>query len=192
LHIAIEGLDGVGKTATCKELAVRIGYSFVEKPLHYLFDSPKTFDNYIRIRDYVNAQINRKFTSWFYGLGNILAYHLFENDNFITDRHLVSNFLWSGDENSRPVFDCLIKLIGKPDITILLFADEDILKSRLRNRDKKDKDLKKANLNEFAIRKMEQFLNDYNMKYFKINSSHLTVEQVVNNIMAILKKERII
>jgi len=192
LHIAIEGLDGVGKTTTCKELADRIGYKFVEKPLHYLFDPPKTFDNYIKIRDYVNDQTNRKFTSWFYGLGNILTYHLFENENFITDRHLVSNFLWSGDESSRPVFDCLIKLIGKPDITILLFADEDTIKSRISKRSKNDKDLEKAHLSKYAIKKMEQFLNDYDMKYFKLNSSHLEIEQVVDSIMAILKKEGIL
>lgn len=37
-HISIEGMDGVGKSTTCKILAERLGYEFVEKPLHYLFD----------------------------------------------------------------------------------------------------------------------------------------------------------
>lgn len=37
-HISIEGMDGVGKSTTCKLLAERLGYIFVEKPLHYLFD----------------------------------------------------------------------------------------------------------------------------------------------------------
>ena len=30
-HIAIEGMDGVGKTTTCKLLAERLGYKFIEK-----------------------------------------------------------------------------------------------------------------------------------------------------------------
>ena len=35
-HISIEGMDGAGKSTTCKILAERLGYEFVEKPLHYL------------------------------------------------------------------------------------------------------------------------------------------------------------
>ena len=36
--VAIEGMDGVGKTTACKLLAERLGYKFVEKNLHFLFD----------------------------------------------------------------------------------------------------------------------------------------------------------
>jgi thymidylate kinase len=38
MHIAIEGLDGVGKTSTAKLLADEIGFKFIEKPMHYLTD----------------------------------------------------------------------------------------------------------------------------------------------------------
>ncbi len=192
MHIAIEGMDGVGKTTISKKLAVKLNFKFVEKPLHYLFDSPNKFDNYFRIREYVNNQTNLKFTSWFYGLGNILTYHLFENQNIITDRHLVSNFFWSGDETSRPVFDCLIELIGKPDITILLYADEKSIRKRLRKRNKHDEDIKKTHLNQFAIFKMEQFLIEYKMKYFKIDTSNLSLEKVLDKIEIIFKNEEII
>lgn len=192
MHIAIEGLDGVGKTTTCKKLAEKLGYKFIEKPLHYLFDSPDSFENYFRIRDYVNIQTNYKFTSWFYGLGNILTYHLFGQENIITDRHFVSNYTWSGDETSRPVFECLIKLIGKPDITIILFAEEDTLKARLKKRDINDRDLKKTHLNLFALKKMEEFLKEYEMKYYTIDNSNLKVDEVVKRIISILLKEGII
>ena len=67
-HIAIEGMDGVGKTTTCKLLAERLGYKFIEKNLRFLFDENNEFDNYFRIRDKVNANPDRLFTSWFYGL----------------------------------------------------------------------------------------------------------------------------
>ena len=40
IHISIEGMDGVGKSTTCKLLAEKLGYIFVEKPLHYLFVYP--------------------------------------------------------------------------------------------------------------------------------------------------------
>ena len=65
-HISIEGMDGVGKSTTCELLAKRLGYKFVEKPLHYLFDkNSDSFEEYIRIRNQVNANSNRIFTSWF-------------------------------------------------------------------------------------------------------------------------------
>ena len=81
-HISIEGMDGVGKSTTCKLLSERLGYKFVEKPLHYLFDeSEEKFDEYIRIRDQVNANPNRIFTSWFYGLGSIYMYEMFKDEN---------------------------------------------------------------------------------------------------------------
>ena len=49
-HIAIEGMDGVGKTTTCKLLAERLGYKFIEKNLRFLFDDNDSFDNYYRAR----------------------------------------------------------------------------------------------------------------------------------------------
>ena len=62
-HIAIEGMDGVGKTTTCKLLAERLGYKFIEKNLRFLFDENDSFNNYFRIRDKVNANSDRLFTS---------------------------------------------------------------------------------------------------------------------------------
>lgn len=60
IHISIEGMDGVGKSTTCQLLANKLGYKFIEKPLHYLFDeSDNSFDEYIRIRNQVNANPKR-------------------------------------------------------------------------------------------------------------------------------------
>ena len=70
-HISIEGMDGVGKTTTCRLLAEKLGYEFVDKNLRFLFDENGDYRNYLLIRDKVNANSDRLFTSWFYGLGNI-------------------------------------------------------------------------------------------------------------------------
>jgi len=192
MHIAIEGMDGVGKTSTCKLLAKKINFKFIEKPLHYLFDTEGSFYNYIRIRDYVNQQENRQFTSWFYGLGNIFLYHKFGNENIITDRHLLSNYVWSGDETSEVVFDCLTTILKNPDCTFILYANDEILKERLKMRDKNDPDIGKIRFNNKSIKKMEQFLLKNNMKYYKIDTSHLNLEEVVDRIVGILRKEVLI
>ena len=33
VHLSIEGMDGIGKSTTCKLLAKRLGFFFVEKPV---------------------------------------------------------------------------------------------------------------------------------------------------------------
>lgn len=38
MHIAIEGLDGSGKTTTAQRVAEIIGFDFIEKPLHYFLN----------------------------------------------------------------------------------------------------------------------------------------------------------
>lgn len=47
-HISIEGMDGVVKSTTCKLLAEKLGYIFVEKPLHYLLDDNEAEKNNIK------------------------------------------------------------------------------------------------------------------------------------------------
>ena len=82
-HISIECMDGVGKSTTCKLLAERLGYIFVEKPLHYLLDdSDDEIKQYQKVAKRVNDNPNRNFTAWYYGLNNI---YLYEKD----DRKLI-------------------------------------------------------------------------------------------------------
>ena len=74
-HISIEGMDGVGKSTTCKLLAEKLGYEFVEKPLHYLLDdSDDEIKQYQKVAKRVNSNSNRTFTAWYYGLNNIYLY----------------------------------------------------------------------------------------------------------------------
>ena len=69
MHIAIEGLDGVGKTTASERVAERLGFDFIEKPLHYLTDREGT-ENYMRMTQYINGNLPADFTAMFYGLGN--------------------------------------------------------------------------------------------------------------------------
>lgn len=48
MHIAIEGLDGAGKTETAKIVAQKLGLDFIEKPLHFITDE-QGMENYYEI-----------------------------------------------------------------------------------------------------------------------------------------------
>ena len=182
-HIAIEGMDGVGKTTASKLLAKRLGYKFIDKNLRELFDDGDSYDNYIRIRDNVNASPDRLFTAWFYALGNIYLHTAHEKENIVTDRYFLSNYAWSGTENNDEVYDLLVKKLGFPDLTVILYADEHAILSRLRHRDELDSDIKKVTLAKEKYEKMIYFCEKYKMPYMVIDTSNLSPEEVVEVIM---------
>lgn len=182
-HIAIEGMDGVGKTTASKLLAGRLGYKFVDKNLSELFDDNGSHDNYVRIRDKVNASPDRLFTAWFYALGNIYLHTEHGNENIVTDRYFLSNYAWSGTENNVEVYDLLVKKLGFPDLTVILYADEHAILSRLRHRDELDSDIKKVTLAKEKYEKMIYFCEKYKMPYMVIDTSNLSPEEVVEVIM---------
>ncbi len=182
-HIAIEGMDGVGKTTASKLLAKRLGYKFIDKNLRELFDDGDSYDNYIRIRDKVNASPDRLFTAWFYALGNIYLHTAHEKENIVTDRYFLSNYAWSGTENNDEVYDLLVKKLGSPDLTVILYADEHAILSRLRHRDELDSDIKKVTLAKEKYEKMIYFCEKYKMPYMVIDTSNLSPEEVVEVIM---------
>lgn len=180
MHIAIEGMDGVGKTTVARKLASMLGFKIIEKPLHYLFDEEGENRNYIRIRDYINEQTdNDILRAWFYGMGNIFLYHKFKDENIITDRHFVSNYYWCGGKETECIFKCMIDLIGKPDFTFLLYASTKEGARRIKNRDLNDTDITKTKLYPDARKKMEGFLKRYDMEYLSIDTTNLTVQEVV-------------
>ena len=182
-HIAIEGMDGVGKTTASKLLAKRLGYKFIDKNLRELFDDGNSYDNYIRIRDKVNASPDRLFTAWFYALGNIYLHTAHEKENIVTDRYFLSNYAWSGTENNDEVYDLLVKKLGFPDLTVILYADEHAILNRLRHRDELDSDIKKVTLAKEKYEKMIYFCEKYKMPYMVIDTSDLSPEDVVEVIM---------
>ena len=188
MHIAIEGMDGVGKTTAARLLSARLGFRLVEKPLHYLLDETEPPENYLRCRDYINQQTeNDALRAWFYGLGNIFLYHHFQNQDVITDRHFVSNYYWCGAPETEAIFQCMVELVGKPDHTFLLHASIDESIRRLKSRDPNDPDLAKAQLGTESRSKMESFLVRYAMPFTSIDTTKLSPDQVVEHMLAVLR-----
>lgn len=187
IHIAIEGMDGVGKTTICELLSQKTGFQFVTKPLHYLTDdNNEEWPNYFRARDIANRSDNKDFSAWFYGLGLIYSYEKFKDKNIITDRHIVSNYCWSGTSSNKDIFDLLIKKLKNPTLTVILYATKEKIIERLKKRDLYDKDLNRVDSSECVYEKMISFCELNHFPYIVIDSSDLTPNEIVEKILEAL------
>lgn len=183
-------MDGVGKSTTCKALADRLGYVFVEKPLHYLLDdSDNDFHQYQKIAKRVNENRSRDFTAWYYGLNNIYLYEKFKHQNIITDRHIVSNYCWSGTEYNDDIYNLILKKIGKPKLTVILYAKPETIEKRLLLRNQNDPDLMKVRLSEHVYERMIYFCEKKKLNYIIVKSDDKTTDQIVDEIVNVLKED---
>ncbi len=183
-HISIEGMDGVGKSTTCKLLAEKLGYEFVEKPLHYLLDDSNTdITQYQKVAKRVNSNSNRNFTAWYYGLNNIYLYEKFKDKNIVTDRHIVSNYCWSGTDYNKDIYNLILKKIGKPKLTVILYAKPEVILTRLKKRDINDSDIVKVEKSEKAYERMIYFCETKKLEYMVVDTSNKSVDEVVDEIL---------
>jgi thymidylate kinase len=182
IHISVEGFDGVGKTTAATSLSEKLGFVLVEKPLQYLFDPNGGNREYLRIRNYMNevSPTNTPLSACFYSLGNIYLYEKFKEQNIVTDRHILSNYAWSGSEKSKPLFDALYQIIGAPTYTFIIYSDEETIYKRLKSRDENDSDLKKIKKAPMIYDKMLRFADEHKIPYKLIETKNLTPEEVVN------------
>lgn len=193
MHIAVEGIDGVGKTTLARKLAKNIGFHCIEKHLHALTDGDDIDDipNYMRITSHVNASDNATFRAWFYALGNLYLKEHYQNTNIVTDRYFASNYSWNGTPENEFIFEKLMELLGKPDITFLIYANPDVRAERIRRRNPNDPDLLNSSIDfsEQMYGKINGFLQKYNFKYHLIDTSCLSIENALQKMHLILSKE---
>lgn len=180
MKIAIEGMDGVGKTTISKLLAEELNYVYIDKPLHYFFEDgiEKDYQDLMKAVNKVSNTNDPIIRSWFIGLGNLFSFRKFSKENTIIDRHFVSNYYWNGSEESDLIFKTMIDLVGKPDLTILLYASPETRIQRLRMRNPEDEDLKNTEKLADGYPKMIEFVEKFGIPNLLINTENKTINDI--------------
>lgn len=190
MKIAIEGMDGVGKTTMAKKIAKDFDFLYIDKPLHYLLTGTEE-EAYAELSKILRKMYDLDdsiIKAWMIGLGNIYSCRQFKDRNIVLDRHLVSNYFWNGNEESNTIFKVLIELIGVPDLTILLYASPETRKDRLFVRNMKDRDILDPEINVEGYDKMKEFLEKFKIPYVQINTENKNIDEVYEMVRKYIKK----
>ena len=181
MRIAIEGMDGCGKTTLSKILADRLGYEYVDKPFKFLFETLNINESQLKDLEWKLYETeDEAILTLFYGLGLLYGTRCNSNRNIIYDRHFVSNYYWHGNAETKQLHQELIKLCGEPDLTVLLKASASTRMCRIRHRNYQDKDLSNYAMYDDGYDKMEQFLKNSGFNYIVIDTEYLSPEEIAN------------
>ena len=187
--VAVEGMDGAGKTTICSHIERAFNFINIDKPTKYLFiDDNGNIDykSYFEALDmiYKSNELSR---SKFFGKGNFLAVTKYPNSNIVLDRHLASNYYWNGNKKLYNFYKELIKICGKPDLTIYLDATPQTRYKRLKKRNFNDFDLNDPTIFTNGLEKNIEFLEDFGFNYKIIYTDNKNIKEVCREVDHVLK-----
>ncbi len=188
--VAIEGMDGAGKTTISNHIERQFGFINIEKPCKYLYENEKGVIDYSAFYNDLKRvyQESPRVRSEYFGWGNIIAVTKYPESNVVLDRHLASNYYWNGNRKLLKIFDKLIEKCGLPDITIFLYATPDERYKRLYKRNPKDIDLYDKSTFDDGTYKHIEFLNHYGFNYVMIDTNDKTISEVCREVDFIIKE----
>lgn len=185
MTIEVAGQDGAGKTEVARFIENTFGFHFIEKPIRDLFDGNDPM--FYRVLDEV-YKYGDTIRSWFFSLGNIMAAQKYNGENVVIDRHFVSNYYWNASEGQDPIFKTMIDLIGKPDLTIVVYATPQTRIERMKKRNPNDSDLSDLDIFIDGYGKMIKFLDDFSLPYVVIRNENKTIEELHEEIRRIVEE----
>ncbi len=188
MKIAIEGMDGVGKTTIAKAIEKDLHYIYIKDPLKELFEIDDS--HLIKISDKIFNSNNDKLISWYLALGDSYVLSKYKDKNIVMDRHILLNYFWNGNEQTEDIFKTQIDMFGKPDLTIILYASPEVRMKRISERNPNDPDLQKPNMKQYGYDKMEAFMKKYDYNYVIVDTENKTIDDVIYSCKKVINENR--
>ena len=184
MKIAIEGMDGVGKSTIAKELAKRNEFTYIGDAIHKVFDATDKESEYYKIFKRRENQLffesgNDILRAWLCSLGNIYTATQVKDKNIVVDRHILSNFQQNGTRENIEIYKTLLSLIGVPDMSVILYASPEVRLQRIYTRNKNDRDLQDEAI---KAEGMIKFAEKFNMPHIVIDTEEKSIDDIVQEI----------
>jgi len=182
MFVAIEGMDGVGKTTISKKVAKLLDMEYIEKPMQKFLNLPD--DEYNDLCNKIWSSSNPNITPWFFCLGNIVTRDF--SEDVIVDRHILSTYFWDFNESNKSVFDAMLENNVIPDITIILHSSIETRLARIRKRNKDDEDLEQTKTLEYGYDKLVKFAKELKIPYVVVDTENMSIDEVTKRATEII------
>ena len=182
MRIAIEGMDGSGKTTVAKYISNYFNYKYITKPFDFLFKDFGFTESQIKDIEWCLYKTqDEALISLFYGMGLLYGTRVIKDEDVVYDRHFVSNYYWHGNEETELLHDLFINYSGKPDLTLLLRASTKTRMELIYKRDSHDRDLSNISMYDDGYDKMITFLENKKFNYEIIDTDNKTIDEVIES-----------
>lgn len=192
MFIAIEGIDGAGKTSISKLLSSKLNYEYSsqkELSIHMCIPDDQYLTYCHNYRNIVNLDADSMLM--LYSLSCFLSGR---KENVVCDRHLATVFFWYGNKTTLFVAETIYRLTKKPDITIILDVTVDTALTRIKkklenntiNKFEAQRDFKKAKEANKFVQNVIPFLQHFNLPYAIIDANDKSVEEILDEVLLLL------
>ncbi len=174
MKVALEGMDGCGKTTIARMLSERLGYKYSNRQFRKLLKLNK--DEYEDLCQRLYSTNDNLLKSIFFSLDNYISLNI--SENVILDRHFLSTSFWNCDKKSIGLLQDIAEIV-KPDLTIILYSDEETRKKHIKMREKQGDidDNKKMSL---GYDELVMFARRYNYCFVLVDEDKMEFDEVVS------------
>lgn len=180
--VTIDGYDGTGKTTLAKNIAKEKNFIYIEKPfiLKYFFEHNCSFEEAVKatmIEEkelYSNGSIQDKIKYYLDGI--IWLNTIKDMTNIVLDRGVLTTYAVFGSRETEEIFKKYIDDGIAFDLSFYLIADDLERRRRIILNDPNDPDLKYPI--KWRENNLEEFANENNVNYFKIQTDDISREDV--------------
>lgn len=182
--VAFEGMDGVGKSSTAKEVAARTNFIHeTQKMVNIMGIKENEFSRLVKA---VRSSTNEKLGFMFYTFRCMLDIE--SKKDTIVERTMISTYYFEHEKVSQEEFDYAMSLNVIPDVTFLLYASSEERYKRIYLRNACDTDLKSKEALTDGYPIMLEFVKRYNIPYIGIDTEKYTQEEVIDICSDIIRR----
>lgn len=189
MHIAIEGLDGVGKTTTAQILAKMLNGVYCSKAFHQMKYPKGNFDNFTTIKELFSYPDT--VAAFDYGLRSLFLYSKYMNYDVVTERYFATNYAVNPTQETLNKINMTIEYLGVPDLTVILYCDYEVNYQRMYARNPKDKDFYKLENHEEFYNNLLSCVRVLNLPHYLLDTTRMTLDEVCGHLKELAEAKRI-
>ena len=184
MQIAIEGLDGVGKTSTAKALAERLHGVYFSKAFHLMRDTSGVYDTFTSVAECGRSEASARSS---YGVRSAFLYAKLSGIPVVTERYYCTNYASKPEQNTLDEIYWNMDYFGRPDLTFLLYCDPETNYQRMYGRNPNDKDFWKLKEHKAFYERLLAAAQKLGLHYKFLDTTRLSLPQVVDALMDLVQ-----